>query len=135
MVFWCFQGLEKGSIGSNWVNGHKSFCVPIFCHNKLISDFREKAELFNSFLANQCSLITNTCELPTNCKSSTDKSLSNISFTDNDIGKIIKGFRSQQSSWSWYHEYTHAKTLRLIFIFFILIFLRSGDFPSIPEKR
>ena len=91
MVFWCFQELEKGSIGNNWVNGHKSFCIPIFCHNKLISDFREKAELFNSFLANQCSLITNTCELPTICKSSTDKSLSNISFTDNDIGKIIKG--------------------------------------------
>ena len=29
--------------------------------------------------------------LPTNCESPTDKSLSNITFTDSDIGKIIKG--------------------------------------------
>ena len=35
-------------------------------------------------------MITNTNVLPTNCESLTDKSLSNISFTDNDIGKIIK---------------------------------------------
>ena len=35
-------------------------------------------------------MIANTSELPTNCESLTDKSLSNISFTDNDIGKIIK---------------------------------------------
>ena len=35
-------------------------------------------------------MITNTSVLPTNCESLIDKSLSNISFTDNDIGKIIK---------------------------------------------
>ena len=35
-------------------------------------------------------MIANTSVLPTNCESVTDKSLSNISFTDNDIGKIIK---------------------------------------------
>ena len=51
---------------------------------------REKAELFNAFFANQCSLIKNTSVLPTNSESLTDKSLSNITFTDNDIGKIIK---------------------------------------------
>ena len=67
-------------------------CIPpIFHDNKFITDFREKAELFNSFFTNQCSLITNTSELLTNCESLTDKSLSNIFFTDNDIGKIIKG--------------------------------------------
>ena len=36
-------------------------------------------------------MITNTSELPTNCESFKSKSLSNVSFTDNDIGKIIKG--------------------------------------------
>ena len=29
--------------------------------------------------------------LPTNCENLTDKSLSNITFTDNDIGKTIRG--------------------------------------------
>ena len=66
-------------------------CIPpIFNDSKFITDFREKAEPFNSFFANQCSLITNTSVLLTNCESLTDKSLSHISFTDNDSGNIIK---------------------------------------------
>ena len=79
------------SILKSLLTGKKVPCIPpIFHDNKFITNFREKAELFNSFFANQCSLITNTSVLPTNCESLTDKSLSNISFTDNDIGKIIK---------------------------------------------
>ena len=79
------------SILKSFLTGKKVPCIPLIFHdNKFITDFREKAELFNSFFANQCSLITNASELPTNCESLTDKSLSNISFTDNDIGKIIK---------------------------------------------
>ena len=35
-------------------------------------------------------LIANTSEPATNCESLTDKSLCNITLTDNDIGKIIK---------------------------------------------
>ena len=70
-------------------NAHSPVFFASVCRS--IFDFREKAELFNSFFANQCSLITNTNKLPTSCGSLTDKSLSNIPFTDNDIGKIIKG--------------------------------------------
>ena len=33
---------------------------------KIITDFREKAELFNSIFANQCSLIKNTRVIPPN---------------------------------------------------------------------
>ena len=36
-------------------------------------------------------MITNANELPTNYESLTGKFLSNISFIDNDIGKLIKG--------------------------------------------
>ena len=68
--------------------GKKVSCIPpIFHDNKFITDFKEKAELFNFFFANHCSLITNTSDRLTNCESLTDKSLSNISFTDSDIGK------------------------------------------------
>ena len=61
--------------------------------NLLLANFREKAELFNSLFANQCSLIKSTSVLqvlPTDCENPANKSLSNITFTDNDIGKIIK---------------------------------------------
>ena len=47
--------------------------------------------LFNAFFVSQCSMIKKTHVLPTNCEILTDKSLSNITFTDNDIEKIIKG--------------------------------------------
>ena len=67
-----------------------SFVPPGFHEIEVITDFKEKAELFNSFFVNQCSLIISTSLLPTNCQNLTDKSLSNINFTDNDIGKIIK---------------------------------------------
>ena len=75
----------------NPLTGEKVPCIPpIFHDSKSITDFRKKAELFNSFFANKCSLITDTSVLPTNCESLINKTLSNISFTDNDIGKIVK---------------------------------------------
>ena len=78
-------------------------CIPpIFHEIKFITNFREKTELFNSLFVKQCSqlIIKNTSVLPTNCENLTDKSLSNITFTDNGIGKEIKGLGPQQNSWS-----------------------------------
>ena len=76
----------------SFLKGKKVPCIPpIFHENKFVTDVREKAELFTSFFANQCSLIKNTSVLPTNCENLAGKSLSNITFTGNDIGKIIKG--------------------------------------------
>ena len=78
------------SILKSLLTGKKVSWIPPIFHDKFIADFREKSELFNSFFANQCSLITNTSVVPTNCESLTDKSLSNISFNDTDTGKMIK---------------------------------------------
>ena len=78
------------SILKCFLTGKKVPCIPpIFHNNKFITDFREKAELFNSFFANQCSLLQNSSVLPTDFELFTDKSLSNITFTGNDIGRII----------------------------------------------
>ena len=64
------------SILKSLLTGEKvPWIPPIFRDNKFITEFREKAALFNSFFANQCSLITNTSVLSTNWESLTDKSL------------------------------------------------------------
>ena len=78
------------SILKCFLTGKKVPCIPpIFLENRFITDFREKAELFNSLFANQCSLIWNSSVLPIDYEFFTDKSLSNITFTDNDIRKIM----------------------------------------------
>ena len=54
---------------------------PLFHENRFITDFKEKAELFNSFFSNQCSLLKNCSKLPTNLRYVTDKRLRTINFT------------------------------------------------------
>ena len=82
-----------------FLTGKNFLCIPpIFHENRFITDFREKAELFNSFFANQCSLITNCSVLPTDYELFTGQSSSSITFKDNDIGRIIGSLDPNLSS-------------------------------------
>ena len=63
---------------------------PLFHGNEYVTDFKKKAELFNSFFAKQCSLIGNSTELPLNLHYTTDKRLNTSNFSNNDIKKIIQ---------------------------------------------
>ena len=67
-----------------------SKCIPpLFENNEYITDFKKKAELFNSFFANQCSLINNNSELPQTLSYKTNERLYVIKITNDDILKII----------------------------------------------
>ena len=55
-----------------------------------MTDFKKKAELFNSFFTKQCSLISNSSELPLNLHYTTKKHLNILNFTDNDTEKIMQ---------------------------------------------
>ena len=46
---------------------------PLFHNNKFVTDFKEKAELFNSFFTKQYSLIKNGSKLPPQLHFLTDK--------------------------------------------------------------
>ena len=86
------------SILKCFLTDKKVSCIPpIFHKNRFITNFREKAELFNSFFASQSSLVRNSSVLPTDFELFTDKSLSNITFTDNDIGRIISSLDSNKA--------------------------------------
>ena len=70
---------------------------PLFYENKFITDFKEKAELFNSFFTKQCSLIKNKSKLPLQLYFLTDKRLSMVKFVNNDILKIIQNLNPNKA--------------------------------------
>ena len=70
---------------------------PLFYENRLVTDFKKKAELFNSFFAKQCTVINNGSSLPTELWLKTDKFLLNITFSSDDILKIIQNIDSEKA--------------------------------------
>ena len=62
---------------------------PLNVGNKLLTDFKEKARLFNKLFASKCTPITNDSSLPSLLNLNLTSNLSVINFTDDDILKII----------------------------------------------
>ena len=85
------------SILKSFVNDKKIPIIPPLYHNgNFITDFCQKAELFNSFFAEQCSILLNSSKLPTNLAPRTDQSLTSINFSQDDILKIIQNLNSNK---------------------------------------
>ena len=74
-----------------FLNNRKIPIIPqLFRNNKFVTNFKEKAELLNSFFAKQCSLIKNDSKLYPRFHFLTDKRLSTVKFVNTDILKIIQ---------------------------------------------
>ena len=80
------------------LNNKKIPCIPPICHNNnYITDFKEKAQIFNNFVSKQCTLVKNTSKLPTDSFKITNNLFSTISFTKDDIAKIIKNLNPNKA--------------------------------------
>ena len=77
-------------IFKTFLNNKKIPCIPPIYHNNYITDFQEKAEIFNSFFAKQCTIAENTSQILTDSLKRTNNFLSTVPFTKDDIVKIIK---------------------------------------------
>ena len=77
-----------------FLNDEKILCIPgVFHDNKfVIVDFKEKTELFNLCFTEQCSLPKNNNKLPKNLLFLTEKCVSNIQISNENIIKIINNF-------------------------------------------
>ena len=72
------------SILKTFLNNKKIPCIPpIYHNNNYITDFKEKAQIFNDFFENTSKRSTDSIKRANNV-------LSTISFTKDDIEKIIK---------------------------------------------
>ena len=70
---------------------------PIIIDNKVITNFRGKANVFNNFFASKCMSIVNDSTLPFTIMYRTENKLSTISFKDEDVLKIIKSLNKNKA--------------------------------------
>ena len=83
---------------------------PLFHGDEYVTDFKKKAELFNSFFTKQCSLISNSSELPLNLHYTTEKRLNTLNFSINDIEKIKT--LDPNKPQNQINQHSHDKNLR-----------------------
>ena len=83
---------------------------PPFHENRFITDPKEKAELFNSFFSNQCSLLKTCSKLPNNLRYVTDNRLRTINFTTDNIEKIIGSLNPNKAQG---HDNISIRTLKI----------------------
>ena len=82
---------------NRFVNNKKTPIIPpLLVNNKIVSNFSEKANLFNKFFASQCTPLENNSSLPPFCLK-TDKSLSSLEISETDIFAIIKNLDPNKS--------------------------------------
>ena len=70
---------------------------PLFYENCFITNFKEKAKLFNSFVTDQYSLMSDDSKLPSSFTLYTDNRLSTVTFSQDGIGKIIQNLNPNKA--------------------------------------
>ena len=79
------------SIIKSCYNGRKIPIIPpLSVNGKIITNFKEKANLFKKYFSSQCNPLPNDSKLPENQTSITETKLSSFDIEDEDIYKIIK---------------------------------------------
>ena len=58
--------------------------------NKLVTNIKTKANIFNEYFAEQCTLLKNSSVLPINQTFLTQSRLTSLDFNEEDILKIIR---------------------------------------------
>ena len=80
------------SIIKSCYNGRKiSIIPPLSVKGKIITNFKEKANLFNKYFFSQCNPLPNDSKLSESQAYVTEIKLSSFDIEDKDIYKIIKG--------------------------------------------
>ena len=87
------------SLLKTFLNNKKIPLIPPLYHQgDFITNFKIKAELFNSFFASQCSLMKNDSKLCSHLNYKTDNRLSTVNFSIDDIAKILQNL-DPKSTW------------------------------------
>ena len=86
------------SISKNFLNNKKIPCIPPLPHQgKFVTDFKEKANIFNNFFTNQCSVLSNNSYLPVTLTKKIHEPLSTINFSTDDVLKVIRNLNPNKT--------------------------------------
>ena len=128
------------SLLKTFLNNRKIPVIPPLYHEgNFVTNFKKKAEVFNSFFASQCSLIKNDSKLPSHLNYKPNYRLLTVNFSIDDITKILQNLDPNKSHG---HDKISIRMLQLcgnsICKPLELIFkqsMESGSFPSERKKR
>ena len=85
------------SILKNFTSNVKMPCIPpILYNNSIISDFQKKADAFNAYFADQCTVLETGSELPP-CEFLTQEKLKKCTFSKDDICSILLAIKENKS--------------------------------------
>ena len=99
------------SILKTFYNGKKVLVIPLLLiNNRLISDFKVKANHFNHFFASQCIPLNNNSKRPENQTYVTNTKFSSVKFEDTEIINII---RSLNVSKAYGHDDISIRMLQI----------------------
>ena len=127
------------SLLNRFPNNKKIPLIPPLLHeNKFVTDFKEKAKLFNAFFTKQCSLIKNSSKRPSHLHYLTHNRLSSVSFSQYNIAKIIQNLDPNKARG---HDDISIRMLKICDSFICkplkMIFkqcIETGVFPSEWKK-
>ena len=87
------------SIMKTFFNGKKVLAIPHLLFNgTIITDFQEKANIFNSFLAKQCALVTNNSVLPNKITYVMEGHIHSITFSESGVIKMIRALHENKAN-------------------------------------
>ena len=66
-------------------------------HNKSVTDIKTKANIFNEYFAEQCTLLKNSSVLPINQTFLTQSRLTSLDFNEEEILKIIRALNIRKA--------------------------------------
>ena len=111
---------------------------PLLVNNKIVSDFTEKANLFNDFFATQCTPLSNNSVLPSAISFKTQSRLFSINFEKEDILKIMRNLNVNKAHGHDNISIQMLKTFDSILVETLsLIYkncINSGVFPDIWKR-
>ena len=110
---------------------------PLLVNNSFVTDFKEKANLFNEFFCKQCTPVANDSTLPTLLETP-NETLSSLEIIASDIGKIVKALKVNKA---YGHDEISIRMLKLcestitepLYLIF-KNYLSSNTFPDVWKK-